>query len=100
MDSCCGLGRTGLTGRRDRSDRYNDRLREIGLTGIAVAEKVKLGFVGEFSWKLVGLLVDCNFYKSCMHFSCHMHMHTCSSCGGGGRIQGGCGATGAQGQAP
>ena len=28
-----GLGRTGLTGRRDRSDRYNDRLRETGLTG-------------------------------------------------------------------
>ena len=36
-----------------------------------------------------------------MHaFSCHMHMHTCSSRGGGGRVRGGCGATGAVGQAP
>ena len=26
-----------------------------------------MGFVGEISWKLVGLIVDCNFYKSCMH---------------------------------
>ena len=32
-------------------------------------------------------------------FSCHMHMHTCSSRGGGGRVRGGCGATGAPGQA-
>ena len=31
-----------------------------------------------------------------MHaFSCHMLMHTCSSRGGGGRVRGGCGATGA-----
>ena len=28
-----GLGRTGLTGRRDRSDRYHGRLRGTGLTG-------------------------------------------------------------------
>ena len=33
VDSRFGLGRTGLTGRRDRSDRYNDKLRETGLTG-------------------------------------------------------------------
>ena len=65
-----------------------------------MAERVKLGFVGEISWKLVGLIVDCNFYKSCMHFSCHMHMHTCSSNGGGGHIRGGCGATGAPGASP
>ena len=26
-----------------------------------------MGFVGEISWKLVGLIVDYNFYKSCMH---------------------------------
>ena len=31
-----------------------------------------------------------------MHaFSCHVHMHTCSSRGGGGCVRGGCGATGA-----
>ena len=35
-----------------------------------------------------------------MHFSCHMHVHTCSSRGGGGRIRGGCGATGAAGASP
>ena len=33
-------------------------------------------------------------------FSCHMHMHTCSSRSGGGRVRGGCGATGAAGASP
>ena len=36
-----------------------------------------------------------------MHaFSYHMHMHTCSGRGGGGRIRGGCGATRAAGASP
>ena len=32
-----------------------------------MAERGKLGFVGEVSWKFVWLIVSCNFYKSCMH---------------------------------
>ena len=47
------MGRTGLTGRRDRSDRCHGRFSRTGLTGLmdrsdrwGLAEKVKVGVVG------------------------------------------------------
>ena len=40
------LGRTGLTGRMDRSDRRHGRFSRTGLTGGVLAEKVKVGVVG------------------------------------------------------
>ena len=62
------LGETGLTGRRDRSDRYHGRLRGTGLTGqvdrsdrYSWAERGKLGFVGVVSWKFIWLIVSGKF---------------------------------------
>ena len=63
-----GLGRTGLTGRRDRSDRCHGRVSRTDLTGrvdrsdrYSWAERGNLGFVGEVSWKFVWLIVSGNF---------------------------------------
>ena len=44
---------------------------------------------------VIGCFKICN---PCKHS--HIIMHTCSSRGGGGRIRGGCGATGAPGASP
>ena len=65
-----------------------------GLTGRAGLRGLNQGLLVKIDRNWFGYWLLIIFINHTCILSCHMHIHTCSSRGGGNCVRGGCGATG------